>query len=445
MIPSPKIVVVDDDAVALNAIQSSLHRLDTACLPVHVQAGVPKIAHPIKGIKLLFVDIHLLVGGVTGAAVYDVVGQVLERVIDERNGPYVLVTWTTHKDEHEAVLKHLSAHYSRVPPPIASIQLPKEKFMNTHGEFDSAQIATELSDISAQYPQAHALIRWEDAVTRAAGDVVTTLANLVKRETMFLGQAGTKLERLIKAIAQRTVGRENVASDVVTAVNEGFMPLLLDRLSHLSDATGDLTSAWTGAIAEPDKHSDLQAYESAKLNAMYHIAIPNTGVIRVGSRGAVYKVPAGFDFERWFGIKEEALFGEYIQINDGADGAAVKALKSNSEWFLVGVRTACDDAQSKKGSNRVVLALEVPIEQIPAKVGVQKENGPILHCPEYERNDTGRILVLNWLYMLGLTMGNFKDLNLATSFRLRDSMCAYLEHHFSVHASRPGIIDLKKR
>jgi len=443
MIPSPRIAVVDDDPASVKAIRESLEKLGTACLPVLVQAGRPSVPNPVRGIRLLFLDIHLVSGGQSGAALYDICGAIAEQVLAKDNGPYVLVIWTSHKDERKALLSHLSAHYPALPQPLASLEMAKEDFLQGGG-FDSARLAERIAELLKSQPQANALLHWEDAVDAACGDLISVLMGFISRGEMFLGTANEKLERLLTAIAQRSVGARNVSDDVLAAINEGFVPLLLDRLSHIPDKNEKLAEKWTAAVTKPDTLVSMDLAESASLNGMHHIASAISGEYKPGMRGAIYELPENYDLSVLItGIDPNKLLDTYIQRKDGTpDGLAT--LKSKIRWCLVGLRAACDQAQQNVGLHRLLLAL-----RIPDPIGV-KGFGPLKHgashCSMPMLID-GHVskFVFNFHYLVTLTESQFNAMKVKSTLRFRENFCGDLENRFAAHASRPGLIDMTQR
>ena len=95
----PRILIIDDkesDGVKIaKAIWNSKYavrfiRYDPKLL---MKTGKERL----RGVRLVFMDIDLIGDGVpgTGSKTFSAVQKALEYCLDERNGPYILITWST--------------------------------------------------------------------------------------------------------------------------------------------------------------------------------------------------------------------------------------------------------------------------------------------------------------------------------------------------------------
>lgn len=443
MIPSPRIAVVDDEKESVDAIRLALERLNTSCLPVLVSAGKPSVTEKLTGIRLLFLDVHLVPGGHLGAQLYDQNAAILSEIISPNNGPYVLVIWTSHQQERDALLSHISDNYPEIPHPMASVVMAKTDYQ-AGGVFDERKMAARIRELLKDQPQATALLHWEEAVDAACGDLMSKLTAHVPRQHMFLGTSGRKLERILTAIAQRWVGLPNLKDDRLSGVNEGLSPLLADRIAHLPDQDGQLAAKWAAAITAPDTAITLEPAENAALNAMYHVAVPSAGVpIKVGTRGAVYELPEGFDLSPFVpGLSTDSLYESYLQSKEELV-KSIAAIKAHSKWCLVGLRAACDQAQQKAGLHRMILTLNIT-EPFVAGIGAARSGASESSMLLKVGARTFKLLY-NFHYLITLTESQLQRLGIAAAYRLREECCAQIESAFAAHACRPGIVDMQKR
>jgi hypothetical protein len=138
---SPSVVAIDDRPEELNAIVNALRLLDIACLPILVDGIKPNIAKPLTGVRLVFFDINYLPAGLSETAMYEVAATVLTSVLAPENGPYMLVTWSSKSDHHDALMAHFASKVDDLPTPAMSACLPKEKFL-TAGTPSAAAAST---------------------------------------------------------------------------------------------------------------------------------------------------------------------------------------------------------------------------------------------------------------------------------------------------------------
>ena len=162
MIHPPAIVAVDDNPEELAAIVAALRKLDASCLPVLVTGVQPDVAAPLRGVRLVLFDVNYLPGVNSGTAMFETAATVLERVIAKDNGPYVLLTWTSKSNEHEALMAHFAC-IDDLPTPAVTGFLAKERFMISGAESGDAReggrsLSEEIGALLASHPQVDALM-----------------------------------------------------------------------------------------------------------------------------------------------------------------------------------------------------------------------------------------------------------------------------------------------
>lgn len=439
MIPSPRIAVIDDEEDSVKAIRESLESMDTSCLPVLVTAGRPSVAAPIRGIRLLFLDVHLVSGNQQGAVLYDTNASILQQVLASDNGPYVLVVWTSHKAERDGLLAHISEHYPNIPQPLASLVMAKEEYRKG-AAFDMHKVAARIAELLKDQPQANALLYWENAVDLACGDLIGRLCGFVPRAKMFVGDSTEKLERTLTAIAQSAVGTDNLKGNELGAINDGLMPLLVDRLAHLPDQDGKLLEVWKKAISKPADKISLEKSEKIDLDSMYHVAPSKPSPIACGTRGAIYELPKGSDLGKILpGDSLEKVFRGYFQPREEVT-KQMAALKDAVTWCLVGLRAACDQAQPKDGTNRLILSAKIKEPLGIGGLGHFKQNEAIFVTMPLINGDHAFKLVLNFRFLITLSDEQLTSLSIQPLWRLRDNMCSVIETQFATHACRPGLM-----
>ena len=452
MIPQPSIVATDDNEQHLGAIVKCIQQMGAACLPILFEDGKLKVPRALTAVRLLFFDLHYVPGTPAGPALYDVAAGVLEKVIGQGNGPYVLITWSSHESEHDKFLQHVLNNFENIPPPATSAFLDKGPFIaggNPDAEISGDQLkalADRVRNIVDTIPQVSAMMHWEDAGRAAAGDVITSLINLVPREECFLGRSGDELERLLLTIARAAVGKENVEGDRIFAINEGLAPILLDRLIHTTEARKkEALDIWGEALSDLNRSVKLRPEQTASLNARNLISSRDLIGVVPGDRGAVSTLCDQLDgdgFQEAFGVEKRELFGKYIDLKEqeGNKQALREEFLSTAHWRLVGSRAACDQAQQRGVTlKRVCLALEVPGRFLEAFN--QKDHGAAFYSPLFMLNDEVVTLIFNWHYAVALTAAHLNSSQVA--YRLREPLISQVTTCLHIHGLRPGIISYR--
>src|SRR4051812_18190735 len=109
MFPGTKVVAIDNDKEELEVIVSTLRSLGLACISYNYPEEMPPQPSLVTGLRILFLDIHL-VGGTSpggGGNVFNAPVSMIERLITERNGPYALITWSS-TDLHDGLMNRIS-------------------------------------------------------------------------------------------------------------------------------------------------------------------------------------------------------------------------------------------------------------------------------------------------------------------------------------------------
>jgi hypothetical protein len=449
MIPGSSVVILDDDPTHLKKLTECLNLMGYAALPVLFTKGAPQIEEPLSSAQILFLDIHLVPAAPLGPAVFDTVALALEHVIGPDNGPYVLVTWSSNTAQHEELMRHLSTNMNpEVPAPAASAMLDKNVYLA-----EGSDLPKGVEEAVSKVPQVTALLEWSNAGRIAAGEVINSLLQLLPRDDRFLGNGGAALDRHLTAIAREGAGG-NASADITAAMNEGFGPILVDRLLHSTAKQQErMEKVWGAAIGNVEEDPRLEPPEKAALNTMASISLHDIENVLAGSRGAVCELPdwladdAGFR-SRFAYCKDEIVehFVCILPEKKRARGKLSKAEKAelrselckNLVFRLVGLSAACDHAWGKVPIKKLLLGVE--ISQSFLENFCEASHGAIYTTPLFRipgRDEPGK-LILNWRYYVAAPSG-FEECKV--HYRLREPLLSHLLTQYHVYGFRPGIPD----
>ncbi|GEM_PF-1511847 len=182
---SGRIVVVDNKFDEVNSL-----------LKAFANQGVPYIytdgslgylpAEPLVGVRYVFLDIELNgMQGQNDKTKASGLMQVLEKIIDKNNGPYVILFWTTHEEVIGNVLKNC---FKSGIAPVANINLQKKDFYKPDNDKSDVpildvealleRIESELSSV----PAFQLINQWENAASTASVDFINTLTSYFETE-----------------------------------------------------------------------------------------------------------------------------------------------------------------------------------------------------------------------------------------------------------------------
>lgn len=453
MLPSPKIIAIDDNPDELKVITDTLRDLGSPCLGLLFEKGTVTVPTRMKGVRIIFMDINLLAGPAAsiGTKDYAAIETELKKVLDPANGPYILVTWTTASAYHDDLLKYLDERMTGIPRPAASAMLAKEKFIA--GGIKADELKAAILDAVTVSKQMRALLDWESQVLQAAGATVQSLLDTIPNDKYRQKNIGTLLEEVLSVIVTEVVGAANVEADRVAAVNHGLAPLLLDNLLHIgAQARPESEKIWAAAVTKNADALGKMTVDKeirARLNTANHLCTDTKQLesTRSTDRGAVIPFPRhmkDFPSNQVASIvanpkpedhEAEFLLAQFLS-NTGGDGRVkLKEQMKECRWLLLETQAACDHSNNKAGLHRYVLALEVPAD---LATGLSIKGGDSFYkTPIFVAETKKKRLLLNFRYVFGVTPAEVADVK--PVFRLRDQLLQEILFRLASYGSRPGI------
>lgn len=419
ILPTPRIVAIDDELPHLQGISDGIQRHGSDCLAVHFNGNI-KWVRPCPHVRIVIADLHLTPGAASDDQTrhFGVIQSILEQTLVPR-GPYLLVLWTHFAQEAASLRAFLQERLTGASRPLDVIALDKAHHLEPTGAVRDMPALVAAIDASLKtLPAFAALLNWEARVIAAAGD---TLSELVGLGAPAAGGTGLPpLDRLLPSLAIAAVGAERVDTRRFAAVNDALMPVLVDRVS--SSPTTEDEDVWKNAFAPVTAGNlpKLSADEAAKLNRAIHIAptcLPT-------DRGAVLPLPPSLAaaFEKTFGLGSTLAATEEFGQREG---------DTSGRWVLVQMQAPCDFAQAQSGPLPFVLGLELAAAKIPG-------NAPkaLLSTPPFASPTGLRVLRMNVRFALSLAASEVASATVL--YRLRDQLLNDLSFRAHTYSARPG-------
>jgi hypothetical protein len=108
-----RVCIIDDEPKEYLPLIHALSRLRMGC--IHIAGDkvedLPPIDEPLKGLRLVFLDMQLGSEGGDYAAITAHTAQVFSRVVSPNAGPLLVIVWTKHDYMVEMFQKRLYDHY----------------------------------------------------------------------------------------------------------------------------------------------------------------------------------------------------------------------------------------------------------------------------------------------------------------------------------------------
>lgn len=428
MFTAARYVVVDDELTELAPLVDALHRLGAPCIGIHWDPDKLPAPELLRGVRILFTDLHLTKGQVPAKTHYDTIATMLEGAIQDGHGPYVVVLWTSHEEERQAFSDRLSVALSAGKLPVAVLGLEKNKYRDGEAFTKLGALEKDVTASLAGNEQLQALLSWEHDVLAAAHATLAQVGQLVPPKLRTIKDLPGGLNGVLSLLAGAALGA-NAPADPRSAVSRALAPLLMDRIANQS-ADAEKDKLWQAAVTFPEDAAKLSAEQCAQMNAMIHLAMPDAEHIDRMDWGAVLPlkdVPAE-TVEQVFGASADDIAADAFQLKSG---------QKDCRLVLVRIGAVCDYAQGKKGPIPYVLGLVSP----PKYDKLGKSSPAELASPllQTEKGGGPERLTINPRYAVTLTPKVIDPLP-DPIFRVREQLLVTLVAHSSAHVVRPGIL-----
>lgn len=431
-------VVVDDNPDELKLLVNALHRIGAPCVAHLYKADAPPADGFLRGVRVLFLDLHLVPGIQMGdhQAAFNNIVQLLEGGIEPASGPYIIVLWSSYANQRAELERRIAERLTPGKRPLALLVLDKKEYdLADDGGGGADKLATAVSDAVAKDPRLFALISWERDVLAAASATLTQIGDLIPPDDRTPTRYGEKLDGVLSVLASAAVGKNHVEKDVRGAVNNALLPILSDKIMK-QPADVHSASIWKAAVTKYKEESPLTDGESGVINAALHVALPEAEAIRPTDWGAVVLMP------------EDALSDEAIQQRFGLESKTQlflqtcpvkrKNARKNCTPILLRIGASCDFAQNKSGPIPYVFGLLVAADEPlidEARRQSAEEYSPVLVLPGTEK--PLRIFI-NARFQVSLVPNQVAAWE--SICRLREQLLMTFATHCAEYVTRPGIV-----
>ena len=438
MFAPPRFIVVDDNPKHLAGILDALRGLGTPGLGVIYDPERGLDGGHFRGVRVLFMDLHLIESGATTDEVrhYGTIASLLEDNVNPTGGPFILVIWT----EHDQLIGELSSYldnsldpgkpYAR---PLAIMGLSKSRFIDLETGVPGEDRADALRDAVdgklSEQPQLAALVAWEADVQAAAGETLSALLELVPEEARNSTSFAGGVDEVLTRLAREAVGQHNVATDPRVAITSALAPILADSIvnQEASDAT---TTVWRQAVSWQGQNQ-LDPTRAGKVNRMLHVAVPAFETILSTAWGAVVEFPRELwndaDLNELFGMTGSRLLRDEFKIDTEAHEQCRRR--------LIRIGAACDYARARPGPITYLFGVEIPPDNRRKSRPQSVWTSPTLQISPV---DGPFVLLVNSRYPVSLPATGAATWN--PVYRLREQVLMHLISHASGHMARPGIV-----
>ncbi len=197
-----RIIVIDDAEKEALPLLKALSK--NGCAATYYTEKVEDMPlSPMSGSRLVFLDIVLGTDGQETKQKISTAVRVLEKILDKKNGPFILVTWT----KHEELITPLSAALKSAGYQFLLVDLEKSE-CKKNDDYDVELISKKIKEKLVGRDALHLFIIWQNLVHHSAGKVVNDFSQFYPHDdgnwnqnmaAVFLqlarGYAGNQLDK----------------------------------------------------------------------------------------------------------------------------------------------------------------------------------------------------------------------------------------------------------
>lgn len=436
MFTPARYIIVDDNQEELQQLVDSLREIGAPCLPLHYDEAAGIDERHLRGVRLLFLDLHLTRGAEASdniAPAAGVIISMLESGITPTAGPYVIILWTKHKRQKDAFESYIMEHLDPAKRPLAILSLDKNEYM---GGKKGDQLTADVTKIIETDPRLRALLDWEKEVLRAAGSTLAEIGTLVADADRTAAGFSKRLDEILSLLAREAVGKKNAKEDPYSAVNAALMPILSDRIAN-QRVNPDSNTIWKGAVTKINSVRNPSLADAARLNSLLHLAKASGEELKPGGWGAVTVLPETELAEdvmlRRFAIPAGPMAEGTFCLEEDADRSAIKLC-------VLRIGASCDYAQSRKGPVPFILGAIVRAEA-PRRDGFLPMAEFVTPPIMVEGFAEPVKMIFNTHLQITMVPADFEGWTALC--RLREALLMQITTHGARHATRPAIISFR--
>ena len=349
---------------------------------VYLTGRVDELPGKLSGIRLAFLD--LVLDGTGAEPSFDQLAAVIQACIDEENGPWIAIAWTTRPDDAAALSDYLTETLGRAAP-LAVGKIAKAD-VQVDGQWDLERILKLAQEEVAQLSPLELINEWEQGVHDAATRVTSTLmshpptaepAESTGSAATWTRPASRALGLLLRETAPRELLEETETAlkggtpldgaavetlgHARRALYEGLHPLLIDAVDSLPEREGEHAFAAIGGVIKASK-AKLDDEEAARMNSAVLLGPLTHGVVA----GNVYELTDEvFQLLHVQGDRQELVD---LLNRDIVKGAAAEDASREKHAEVIGASLAilveltpeCDQLRDAPPAVRFVAGLAVP-------------------------------------------------------------------------------------
>jgi hypothetical protein len=453
---SPSICVIDDDKADYEPILKALTRLGFA--HTHIRGTNPTKLRPLKGIRLVFTDLHL--AGQVGKDAASYTANVFRALFPNDTAPLVVIIWSKYSDdpageaglppsdqpsEAEVFKQTLIGAVPAFKESLVFCEMKKPKVnRRPKGGKWITKLKRDIQGELAKIPAFDVLWEWECLVRDASIQLTEQLARLAQRLPGGEAETGAatlheRLQNALKILAQECGGPDCTPATAPRHLVAMLAQTLADHVEHLEISKPlKQHGVWLGKKeAEPNR-----TVMAAGLNGLLMTAAQSQKQ-HPFTPGTVYRFTKAAKLRELFGVEERDLLslcysGSQASFDEWRNGLKAKPV-------LLEISPACDVQQRTRRNALLIGGLIIPVsglKKIKRADAIEILPTFSLRWPAagFDKQDAALVFFSRFKVTL---QPKREPTWLKAWFRLRELPAASLRNWHAGHAARVGYVSLR--
>lgn len=465
MIGSMALIIDDKESDGL-ALTKTLWRKGHPCLFFeYSEEKLTEEYEKISGIRIIFQDINLISGSAPSTADYDQAVLVIDKLLDDHNGPWLLATWSTWESENDHARKlfeHLRRELSISKRPFDFVLLEKG-LLSAEGAGTHSAVKDPLSNEEYEnlylkclerlnhYPSFNGITKWEKELGYSAQKTVHDISTVPMELSpeYFDHSLGEMLHRISVAELGRNFSIQEKAKSVSRVLNN-----LASNKSFFAASINE-TAIRTDPPANEVSH-EVKRIWSRKTNYILHFE----KIVGEQPPGSVFlfKKPKHYYLENNFIDGLDNFYSDQVLktelLKELQSHSAYDAIFNSSSPILIDITPPCDHSQKKSQWRKFITGIEVIIPKAELSTKGKEKRfldlqtmGNKWRSPcfmeDTDLNNVKFIYVDLRLVMSVPDNEQFLD-HLSFKYSIKEQLLRDMVGAISNHMSRPGIVDLAR-
>jgi hypothetical protein len=457
----PSVCIIDDEKKDYQPILEALRRLGVSCVHDRGTSGT-KTRRKLKGIRLIFTDLHL--GGQVGKAAASHTANIFKALIPSDTAPLLVVIWSKYAADPAGDAG------TPVEDQPTEAELFKQELLAAVPEFKERLVFCQMKKPKAQYrPKGK---KWVTKLKRDIREEVEKVAafDVLWAWESFVREAGMKLTENLTALALQPDPATATAAQPTMSLHDRLKLALRVLVREQggpdcspSTAPRQLASVLAQTLADHLEHWDaLSAVskhgawlsDSKGLPATTTIAPGINGLLLTAGPskrglpfipGTVYRLTDVNKFKDTFGVPAGEIINICYRKLDNGTGWTRDQWKAQAKPVMIEISPACDVHQGTRRQALLLAGLILPSSARPNA----KRDGAFDTLPDVSIRWPAADFVAQDAFLMfcsryKATLTPKKEPRwLKPWFRLRDLPTASLRNWYASNAARVGYVSLR--